>query len=1243
MSILNLSAGSLSSPHSNSTEYCDIISWNCDGYFPKLQEIKLLITKYQPKIICLQETRINVKTVISIAGYRTIQSVPQNLNATGGIAILIKNGYDFDEIPTTDPSRTLSVKVYMERTIVITCVYFSPSQPVVLQDLLQLKINGINCPLIIVGDFNAHNTLWGSADISARGRLVEDFLDRTNMIVANNGKHTRVPYCEGQRFTAVDLCICDTHFLPIISWDVDDDAHNSDHLPNLIKFLNRSCPPSQRQKWKLDDVTWDSFIVNLNLSEIDLQQHIDLIIDQKTTLISRAADENFPKSSSKPKKPSVPWWNHQTEEAVKNRKKALSSFRRLMSRENLIAYKKANAISRKVINEAKRETWQSYVSSINSQTSSKEMWQKIRCLKGVQNYQLLSIRGDDGATITDQNEIANILAKSFAIVSSSQSYSDVFQAIKDDMETEPIEKPVSLINLEMNKEFQLIELEVALGSAKGKSAGPDNIPYAMYKKLSLTNKLVLLKIFNKIWMEDCFPSQWRESLVIPIKKKVNEASTPDNVRPIALENCDCKLVEKMVNNRLVWYLESQNLLSDKQAGFRRGRNTLTNLVILETVITRAFKQGQHVVAAFFDLTKAYDKLWKYLILKQLSKWNIGGHTFEFIRNFLSDRKFQVCLGETKSELVEQENGVPQGSVLSVTLFLIGMNVIAEHLSLNVNIDFLLYADDLVVYVTGIDVEESEIIMQTALEDLMKFALVTGFSFSPTKTKSILFSRKHSHAELSLNLTANGNIIETVNSYRFLGMILDKKLLWRSHINDLKIRTKKRLGIIKTLSNFEWGSDRKTLLLILNSMVISVLDYGCQLYDSAAPTYKKCLETVLNSGIRSSIGAFCSSPVKSLLCDVGMMNLNDRRKLKILHTIAKIKEKPGSALFHSCFQGNEFRDVSSKRSFLTNSKVLWNEYGTNSSIIENYQHTLPPWHYNSIRLDRRMEYIVEKSVTNENTVAKFLELKARCESTTFLYTDGSKIEDKTGYAVVAENQIIKCRTGKDESIFYVEAKAILRAILLAETLLEPNMVIATDSLSNIMALENPKNCDSITNLIRKKILNSNKCFTIMWVPSHIGIIGNEAADKAAKESLNGIVEDDSITSSDVQRLSLNKLLLYTNEKWRTSVNKYCRVKDSMHKWSVVDSFSRRDSIVITRLRIGHSRLTHGYHVLRQEPPICVCGVLLTISHILESCLFYQNLRRKHKISGQLCEILGEDPSMLSNLIFFLKEADLFKQI
>lgn len=148
------------------------------------------------------------------------------------------------------------------------------------------------------------------------------------------------------------------------------------------------------------------FNYELHLNEIDLEQDIDIIIDRKRELITKTADENFAKSSSKPKRPSVPWWNSLVEEAVKERKKTLNIFKRMICRENLIAYKKANAQSRLRINEAKTESWQSYVSSINSQTNPKEMWQKIRCLKGVQNYQLLSIRGDDGITILlNQNKL----------------------------------------------------------------------------------------------------------------------------------------------------------------------------------------------------------------------------------------------------------------------------------------------------------------------------------------------------------------------------------------------------------------------------------------------------------------------------------------------------------------------------------------------------------------------------------------------------------------------------------------------------------------------------------------------------------------------------------------------------------------------------------------------------------------------------------------------------------------------
>ena len=105
----------------------------------------------------------------------------------------------------------------------------------------------------------------------------------------------------------------------------------------------------------------------------------------------------------------------------------------------------------------------------------------------------------------------------------------------------------------------------------------------------------------------------------------------------------------MINTRLVWFLESNNLLTNVQSGFRKGRSTTDNLVRLETFIRDAFIKKEHLVSVFFDLEKAYDTTWKYGIMKDLARIGLKGRLPNFVSNFLSDRNFKVRIGATLSD------------------------------------------------------------------------------------------------------------------------------------------------------------------------------------------------------------------------------------------------------------------------------------------------------------------------------------------------------------------------------------------------------------------------------------------------------------------------------------------------------------------------------------------------------------------------------------------------------------------
>ena len=247
----------------------------------------------------------------------------------------------------------------------------------------------------------------------------------------------------------------------------------------------------------------------------------------------------------------------------------------------------------------------------------------------------------------------------------------------------------------------------------------------------------MLQIINKYWNTQTFPDSWREALLLPIPKPGKDHQNPINFRPIALTSCLCKTVERMVNERLVHYLEKRNILTKFQAGFRAQRSTLDQLVRLDTFIREAFNNGDHVVGVFFDLAKAYDTTWKYGIMRDLHTMGLRGNLPIFIQNFLSERTFHILLGATLYEdKFSQEEGVPQGAILSTTLFNVKLNDIAK--ALTHGVECSLYVDDFVIFIRSSTIEGCERQLQMCIKSIVGWTRRNGFTVSSNKTVAMHF-------------------------------------------------------------------------------------------------------------------------------------------------------------------------------------------------------------------------------------------------------------------------------------------------------------------------------------------------------------------------------------------------------------------------------------------------------------------------------------------------------------------------
>jgi hypothetical protein len=259
----------------------------------------------------------------------------------------------------------------------------------------------------------------------------------------------------------------------------------------------------------------------------------------------------------------------------------------------------------------------------------------------------------------------------------------------------------------------------------------------MLKHLPEISLSSLLEILNNVWQTGFFPSDWSEAIIIPLPKPDKSLSSPNNYRPIALTSCLCKTFKRMVNNRLTWYLESDNILTELHSGFRKGRSSTDQLVRLESFVREAFIRGEHAVAVFFDLEKAYDTTWKYGILQDLRNAGLRGRLTNFLSNFLANRKFRVRVGSCLSDTYKQEIGVPQVSILSVTLLVLKINSVVKCLPAGV-----LFVDDFLICYRSRSMRSIERVLQGCLQRIESWADNNGFRFSKSKTVCMHFCTKH---------------------------------------------------------------------------------------------------------------------------------------------------------------------------------------------------------------------------------------------------------------------------------------------------------------------------------------------------------------------------------------------------------------------------------------------------------------------------------------------------------------------
>ncbi|KAI3386578.1 hypothetical protein SNEBB_007980, partial [Seison nebaliae] len=1001
-------------------------------------------------------------------------------------------GIPYVSIPIITPLQTIAVRLHTEQLTTYCTIYLNPQGSIPTNELNQL-IHTLPQPFILFGDFNARHAVWGDTVSNPRGTELYNFIQNNNLCILfpQGGTHWQIAT---RTTSTIDFAICSPTLVSDYTCQVSNDMYHSDHFPICLKHIHYQ-PPHIKPRWRFEKADWTKFRNNINLRDNQENENTTVAVTNFTKIIQTAATNSIPKTTPHPHRLPTPWMTEKIKTLIRMKRRCQKRARTTNRMEDTIFFKRIRALVRKEIRLAKQASFKLYVESINERTPMTSVWKKVNRLRGRKigpQYPILQV---NNRIISDHHEVAEAFGVSLSNIS-DHNYSRPNQFLQQKRIRE--QQPINLnggMQETYNLPYTMKELALALRKSGKTAAGPDDIHYSMLRQLPTQGKEYLLDLYNKIWRNGEYPEQWRLSHVIMFPKPGKNTQEPNNYRPISLTSCMSKIMERMVNMRLQYHLEKEDLISKYQFGFRRHRSSIEALTRVVTIIQTAINRREQCIGVFFDLEKAYDTTWRRHIIDELYRMGVRGNLLKYVHNYMQNRRFRIKLGDTLSTPYSQLEGVPQGGVLSVTLFLVAINGLTQAVGNSTNPT--LFVDDFGILIVGNNFISLCRQAQLAINKAVNWAQSKGFKFNANKTNVVHFHRRRCDFG-PIELTLQRQLLTVRTEVRFLGLYLDYKLQWKTQVEQLRKSCFKALDVLKVLSHTKWGASRKILIRIYHALVRSKLDYGCQIYNSASPAILRHLDPIHNAALRIATGAFKSSPITSLLAESGEPALADRRLMLSQQLYCKIASNPNCPTYQCVM--DETADTNSHRCTTLGKRVR-------ASLAENnlqqpdvellHWPNKAPW-MQSLTTCLAMHIGPKANITPIHH--KMLHLAHRMIHRTNLnfYTDGSKTQ-LVGYAAITNTIVYAGSLRPSASIFTAELTAILSAFNHAVTT-NNSLTVFTDSKSSIEALNDISSLHPLivqiqdaARVLRQRGFESAVC----WVPSHTGVDKNEEADTAAK--------------------------------------------------------------------------------------------------------------------------------------------------
>ena len=851
---------------------------NVNSLVRKLPFVQEFLEQHKVYIMCVTEThllRSMPDSFIHIGGFRVVCNDTEGTFAKHGVCIYVNNCVKFDVIVTNCAN---CVAIHLpDLDLYIVAIYRPPSSTPVENQCLQefLLSFCMDKEVLLLGDFNLPSLSWRVTDPSSQASVCDaQFHD----VFVSLGLTQWVSEPTYPRSGSILDLVLSTEDDRVGSVVILPPLPGCDHCPTVCDYVfdyaHLSCQSeSQTRKWnrgkydrisrELNTIDWDTEFMNCDTNHMYCR-----FLDILTPLIHDFVPVSKAFAHSAP----PPWRTNPPRSLRTCRKEAWDKYKKVRHRLGRNSVESESALrtffsANRSLKRFALDSQASYERKLLEESSENPKLlhaylrrRKVGC-PGVGPLRL------PNGNLTDDP------------VAMAESFAKAFEGVFVRGPPNPDPAPHQTVDSQMpGVDISINDVLAVLQSLDANSsAGPDNLHPMLLKSCAHSLAYPLTVIFRQSLMEHSLPNHWKTSIVVPIFKKGSRYD-PLNYRPISLTAVTCKCLERVICQQLTAYLENNFILSDNQFGFRSGRSTQDQLLLVYDDVAKWLDDGCVVDLIMFDFAKAFDLVSHPILLEKLRLIGITSPLIYWIEDFLVGRSMSVSVKGNVSRSYPVASGVPQGSVLGPILFLVFINHIANTL----NSSYKIFADDLKVYIkighdSDADYALSSQLFQRDITALQEISTSWDLRLNEEKCVVMRFQRK-SHPPPPPVYYIGGSPIRVTLSHSDLGVLIDTSLKFHQHISTT---VRKAAGLSQNLLKCTVCRSPDFMLTLFRSHIRPIIEYySClwhtrylgdlRMLESVQRRWTKCIADMSNLDYRCRLRALNLFSVQGRLLRADMI-------------------------------------------------------------------------------------------------------------------------------------------------------------------------------------------------------------------------------------------------------------------------------------------------------------------------------------------------------------------------------------